>query len=149
MTPLHFASRQHSARPLPEPVAVWPILPWAMHTIHSPSPRCCPSGRRSPARRVFQHCYLTLQSTLVGFHGLGACTSSYCSVWEETPPALQWLILPASSSELSSKPISLAISRQLLIMIPDLTRIPISIGERPWPLFLLASLSRPAQFASE
>lgn len=36
-----------------------------MLTIHFPSPRCCPSGRRSPAWRVFQHCYLALQSTLV------------------------------------------------------------------------------------
>lgn len=64
---------------------------------------------------------------------------------------MQWLILPASS-ELSSKPISLAISRQLLFMIPDLTRIFISIGERPWPLFLrlpLASLSCPSQFESD
>lgn len=47
------------------PCGCWPILPRAMLIIHSPSPRCCSSGRHSPARRVFQHCYVFLQSTLV------------------------------------------------------------------------------------
>lgn len=154
MTPLHFASRQLSARPQLS-CGCWPVLPWAMHIIHSPSPRCCSSGRRSPARRVFQHCSLFLQSTLVARAKLARnpwARRLYIKLlfYLGRDPTC---VAVANTTSLFfgtvQQTYQLGYFQTAPLYDPGSHTHPHSIGERPWPLFLLASLSRPAPFASE
>lgn len=120
-----------------------------------PSPRCCSSGRRSPARRVFQHCYLFLQSTLVARAKLARnpwARRLYIKLlfYLGRDPTC---VAVANTTSLFfgtvQQTYQLGYFQTAPLYDPGSHTHPHSIGERPWPLFLLASLPRPAPFASE